>query len=251
MRHRVLIPSAILGLILLQSFMVQAAEIKVIGSTGVASVVTELGRQFEAKTGHKVQTDFAVIAVSMRKIADGAPFDIAILGPAAIDELIAQGKVVGDTRIGFARTGLGVVARKGATKPDISSAEAFKRTMLEAKSVVHSKEGLSGVHFRAILDRLGIAADMKSKLKTYEGDGLAPAIASGEVELGVTGIGPILAIPSAEFVGPLPKEIQAYVVFTAGVATSAKDAAASKALLQFMTGPDAASVFKAKGMERE
>ena len=214
-------------------------------------MVTELGGQFEAKTGHKVQTDFAVIAVSKRKIDAGATFDIAILGPAAIDELIERGKIIRDTRTGFGRTGLGVAARKGGAKPDISSAEAFKRAMLGAKFVGHSKEGLSGVHFLAILDRLGIAAEMKVKLKAYEGAGLTQAIATEEVELGVTGIGPILAMPSAEFLGALPKEIQSYVVFTAGVAASAKDVAASSALLQFMTGPDVATVFKAKGMERD
>jgi molybdate transport system substrate-binding protein len=253
MRGGALIPAGKLGLtlLLLQTLAVQAAEIKVIASTGVASVVTELGRQFEAKTGHKVQTDFAVIAVSKRKIDAGATFDIAILGPAAIDELIDHGKIIGDTRTSFGRTGLGVAARKGGAKPDISSAEAFKRAMLGAKSVGHSKEGLSGVHFLAILDRLGIAAEMKVKLKAYEGAGLTQAIATEEVELGVTGIGPILAMPSAEFLGALPKEIQSYVVFTAGVTASAKDVAASRALLQFMTGPDAATVFKAKGMERD
>ena len=100
-------------------------------------------------------------------------------------------------------------------------------------------------------DHLGIAAEMKVKLKTYEGAGLTQAIATDEVELGVTGMGPILAMPSAEFVGALPKEIQSYVVFIAGVATSAKDLAASRALLQFMTGSDAAPVFKAKGMDRD
>ena len=248
-----LIPVVKLGLILFlsQILAVQAAEIKVIGSTGVASVVTELGRQFEAKTGHKVQTDFAVIAVSKRKIDSGATFDIAILGPAAIDALIEQDKIIGHTRTSFGRTGLGVVARKGGAKPDIVSVEGFKQAMLGARSVGHSKEGLSGVHFLAILDRLGIAAEMKGKLKAFEGAGLTQAIATEEVELGVTGIGPILAMPSAEFVGALPKEIQSYVVFTAGVATLGKDLAASGALLQFMTGPDAAPVFKAKGMERD
>jgi molybdate transport system substrate-binding protein len=238
-------------LLLLQNLAVHAAEIKVIGSTGVASVVTELGRQFEAKTGHKVQTDFAVIAVSKRKIDAGATFDIAILGPAAIGELIEQSKIIGDTRTSFGREGLGVAVRKGSAKPDISSVEAFKRAMLGAKSVGHSKEGLSGVYFLAILDRLGIAAEMKVKLKPYEGAGLTQDLATGAVELGVTGIGPILTNPSAEFVGPLPKELQSYVVFTAGVATSAKDLAASRALLQFMTGPDASPVFKAKGMEHD
>ena len=172
-----------------------------------------------------------------------------LLGPAAIDALIEQDKIIGHTRTSFGRTGLGVVARKGGAKPDIVSVEGFKQAMLGARSVGHSKEGLSGVHFLVILDRLGIAAEMKGKLKAFEGAGLTQAIATEEVELGVTGIGPILAMPSAEFVGALPKEIQSYVVFTAGVATLGKDLAASEALLQFMTGPDAAPVFKAKGME--
>jgi molybdate transport system substrate-binding protein len=253
MRTGGLIAAGKLGLALLlsQCWAARAAEVKVIGSSGVASVVSELGRQFEVATGHKVQSDFAVIAVSKRKIDAGAAFDVAILGPVAIDELIGQGKIAGGTRTSFARTGLGVAARKGAAKPDIGSAEAFKRTMLTASSVGHSKEGLSGVHFRAVLDRLGIAAEMKDKLKTYEGDGLARALAAGEVELGVTGIGPLLATPTVEFVGPLPGDIQTYVVFTAGVASSAQDLAAAKALLGFMTGPDAAPVFKAKGMERD
>ena len=203
------IPGSKLGLILLlsQSLAAQAAEIKVIGSTGVASVVTELGRQFEAKTGHKVQTDFAVIAVSKRKIDAGAQFDIAILGPAVIDELIEQRKIIGDTRTSFGRTGLGVMARKGGAKPNISSVEAFKRAMLAAKSVGHSKEGLSGVHFLATLDRLGIATEMKAKLKAYEGASLAQAIGAQEVELGVTGIGPALAAASVDFVGALPNDI--------------------------------------------
>jgi len=252
MGHGTLIGAGLLGLLISlgQATTVSAAEIKVIGSTGVASVVTELGREFEKRTGHTVHTDFAVVAVSKRKIDAGSAFDIAILSPDVIDELIGKGKVAAETRASFGRTGLGVVTHKGRVKPDISSAEAFKRAMLAAKSVGHSKEGLSGVHFLATLERLGIAAEMRPKLKTYEGDGLARAIAAEDVEFGVTGIGPILSYASGEFVGPLPKEIQAYVVFTAGVATTTKDSAA-RTFLQFMTGPDAAAVFKAKGMERD
>ena len=253
MKGGTLVRAGKLGLILflLQSQVVEATEIKIIGSTGVASVVTELVRQYEAKSGSQVQTDFAVIAVSKRKIDAGAPFDIAILGPSTVDELIQKGKIIGDTRASFGRTGLGIMARKGGVRPDLNSADAFKRAMLAAKSVGHSKEGLSGVQFLAILERLGIAAEMKAKLKTYEGAGLPQAIATGEVELGVTGLGTIIAVPSVEFVGALPKEIQAYVFFTAGVASSTRELAASKALLQFMTGPDGAQVFKANGMERD
>jgi molybdate transport system substrate-binding protein len=250
---RALVRASKLGFILLlsQTLIVRAAEIKVIASNGVANVVTELVHQFEAKTGHKAQTDFAVIAVSKKKIDAGANFDIAILGPSAIDELIQQGKIIANTKTGFGRTGLAVLARKDDAKPDISSTEAFKRAMLEAKSVGHSKQGLSGVYFLAILDRLKIAEEMKAKLKTYDGVGLVQAVATQEVELGVSGLGTVVANPLVEFVGPFPKEIQAYVEFTAGIATSAKDLAASKALLQFMTAPDTAQVFKSKGMDRD
>jgi molybdate transport system substrate-binding protein len=246
-------PAGTLWLVLLlaQTVGVEAADIKVIASTGVASVVTELGRQFEAKTKHKVAADFAVIAISKRKIDAGAAFDLAILGPAAIDELIGQGKIVPGTRTSFGRTGLGVVIAKSAPKPDIATAEAFKRTMLAAKTVGHSKEGLSGVHFLAALDRLAITAEMKPKLRTYEGDGLTRAIASGEAEIGVTGMGPSLAMAEAQFVGPLPPEIQSYVVFTAGISTAASDPEATRAFLQFLTAPVAGAVFQAKGMERD
>jgi molybdate transport system substrate-binding protein len=247
--------AATLGLIFLlsQSLAVQGAEIRVIGSSGVASTVSELARQFERDTGNKVQTDFAVIAVSKRKIDAGVAFDIAILGPVAIDALIGQGKIVADTRTAFGRTGLGVAVRKGAPKPDISTPEAFKQTLLAAKSVSHSTEGLSGVAFRAVLDRLGIAAEMKPKLRTYDNVARAGALAKGEIDLAVTGVGPILAMAAAgeaEFAGPLPAEIQDYVVFTAGVSTAAREPAAARSFLQFMISPAAAPVFKAKGMER-
>jgi molybdate transport system substrate-binding protein len=240
-----------LSLLLSQSLVARSAEISVIGSTGVASVVTELARQFEAKTGHSVQTDFAVIAVSRRKIDVGGTFDIAILGPVAIDELISQGKLIADTRTAFGRTGLGVAVRKGTSKPVISTTEAFKKTLLAAKSVGHSKEGLSGVAFLAILDRLGIATEMKPKLRTYESAAHTNAIATGEVELGVTGIGPILSMSEADFAGPLPAEIQSYVVFTAAVNATARDHGAARSFLQFMTSPAVVPVFKAKGMEQD
>ena len=253
MGHGALIRASKFGLILLlsQISIAEATEIKVIASRGVGGVVTELGRQFELKTGHRVQTDFEVIPVLRRKIEAGTAFDITILNRDAIDDLIQQGKIIRDTRTDFGRSGLGVATRKGGGTPDISSAEAFKHAMLEAKSVGHSKEGLSGVYFLAVLDQLGIAADMKPKLRAYEGADIRQAIATGEVELGVIDIGPILAIPSAEFIGPLPKELQKYVVFTAGVATSTNDLATSRSLLQFMTAPDAGPIFKAKGLERD
>jgi molybdate transport system substrate-binding protein len=226
-----------------------AAEIKVMGSTGVKSVVTQLAQQFEAETGHKVVTAFDVFAVLARRIDAGETFDIAILTPELIDGLIRQGKIAADARTNFGRTGLGVGMRKGAPRLDIGSVEALKRSLLDAKSVAYSKEGTSGAQFLSLLNRLGIAADMKCKLKAYDTSGLAQAIATGEAELVATGIGPILAMPGTEFLGGLPPELQTYIVFTAGVSTNARQPDPVRALLRFMSAPAAAPLKKARGLE--
>jgi molybdate transport system substrate-binding protein len=236
-------------LLLLQSVAAEAAEIKIFGSAGVRGPLDELSRQFEDASGHKVITDYEVTAVLRPKIDAGEMFDVAILNPEGIDDLIRMGKIAADTRANFGRTGLAVAARKGAPKPDVSSAEAFKRTMLNAKSVAHSKEGLSGVGFLAALARLGIAEEMRPRLKAYDTDGSLPAVVSGEAELVVIAIGPILAVPAVELVGMLPAELQTYVAFAAGVSTAAKEPQAAKSLIQFLTAPAAAPVMKAKGLE--
>jgi len=227
----------------------EAGDIKVLASSGVRGVMIELGPQFEAATGHKLVMDFEVIAVLKRRILAGEPFDLAIIGPAAIDELIGQGKVAAGTRAPFGRTGLGVAAREGAPRPEIGTADALKRVLLDAKSVAHSKEGESGIHFHALLDRLGIAGVMEPKLKAYDAAGLRQSLASGEAEFAVTGIGPILSMPKSQYLAPAPPDQQTYVVFNTGVSASAQDPAAVRALIAFLTAPAAAPVFKAKGME--
>jgi molybdate transport system substrate-binding protein len=223
-----------------------AADIKVLASNGTRGPLVELGRAFENSSGHKLVLDFDVVAPLKRRIDAGETFDVAILSPAAIDDLIKQGKAVADTKTSIGRTGLAVGIHKGAPKPDISSAEAFKRTMLNAQSVAYSQEGGSGVSFLGVLDRLGIAAEMKPKLKTYAVGG---PVATTLAELVVSGAAPILAMPDTELVGWLPAEIQAYVLFAAAIGTAAKDTNAAKALIQYLTAPSAAPVFKAKGLE--
>ena len=226
-----------------------AAEIKVIGSAGVTGAVDELSRQFAAATGHKVMTDYEVVAVLKRRIDAGEVFDVAILSPEAIDDLILSGNIAADGRTNFGRAGLAVGARKGAPKPDVSSVEAFKRTMLNARLVSYSKEGLSGVHFLATLARLGIAEDMQPRIKAYETSEYTTAVAKGEAELIVTATGPLLAEPGIEIVGVLPPALQTYVYFTAGVSAAAKEPQAAKSFIRFLTSPAAAPVMKAKGLE--
>ena len=235
---------------LTQASIACAAEIKILSSTGVRGVLVDIGPQFENATGHTLVTEYDVFAVLRRKIDAGDTFDIAILSPALIDDLIKQGKVAADTRAIVGRTGMGAAVRKGASKPDIGSVEAFKRTLLNAKSVGYPKEGASGVHFLSVLDRLGITEDMKPKLKPFEGGGPpAQAFAAGEPELVVGGTTLFPVMPGAEFVGSFPPELQTYVVFTAAVSATAKEPEAAKALIRFLTAPAAVPVIKAKGME--
>jgi molybdate transport system substrate-binding protein len=226
-----------------------AAEIKVFGGVGTRGPLNELGRQFEGVSGHKLVTDYEVVAVLKRKIDAGGVFDVAVLNPEPIDELIRNGKIVADTRANFGRTGLAVATRRDTPKPDVSSPEAFKRTMLNARSVAYSKEGLSGVGFLAALSRLGITEEMRPRLKAYDTDGSLPAVVSGEAELVVIAIGAILAVPGVELAGMLPAEIQTYVSFAAGVSTAAREPLAARSLLQFLTAPGAATVMKAMGLE--
>ena len=228
-----------------------AAEIKVLASPGVRGAVSELAPQFERATGHKVVTDFVVIAIIKRRVEAGEPFDIAIPSPELIDDLVKQGKVAADTRTVFGRTGLGVAVRNGIPKPDISTVDAFKRALLSAKSVGHSKEGQTGVNFLIVLERLGITAEMKPKLKTYEGNQMAEALEKGTEDMGVTGMGPVLEMKDVQKLGGLPPEIQRYVNFSAGVSANSKEPDAARALLKFMMSPEAAAVAKTKGLERE
>jgi len=224
-----------------------AAEIKVLSGTGAKGAVTDLGPQFEAATGHKLVMEFGGFVALKRKIDAGETFDVAILSPAMIDNLAALGKVAAGTRATLGRTGVGVAVRKGAPKPDISSVEAFKRAMLDAESVAYSKAGITGKVFLAALDRLGITADMKPKIKAYTRP--EEAVIAGEAEIGVTGIGAILTATATELVGGLPPEIQSYVVFTAGASAASKEPEAARALIQFLTGPAAAAVLNANGLE--
>ena len=228
-----------------------AAEIKVIASPGVRAVLRELAPQFESTTGHKVVMDFDVIAVLKRRIEAGEAFDIVIPGPELIDDLIRQDKVAADTGAAFGRTGIALAMRKGAPKLDISTPENLKRVLLDAKAIGHSKQGQSGVHFLEALNRLGIAQEIRPKLKAYDGDDQSIAMQKGELDIAVGGTGPIMEMPGTEFLGGLPPTLQSYVKFSIGVSAASREPEAARALVRFLTSPVVAPAFKAKGLERD
>jgi molybdate transport system substrate-binding protein len=232
----------------------EAAEIKVLTSRAMNHVLTELGGTFERSTGHKVMLILAVPTEIAKRVVNGEIVDVVMSG-ATVDNLVKQGKIAPGDRIILARVGIGVAVRAGAPKPDISSPEALKRTLLAAKSIVYTDPaigGASGIQFEKVIDRLGIAKEIKAKSILNARAATKPSaefVARGEAELGIQLISEIVSVPGAELLGPLPGDLQAMTAILAGIVTTAPEPDAARALLRFLTSPAAAAAIKAAGME--
>jgi len=228
---------------------VSATEIKVLSTHAVFEVMRDIGPAFERARDCRLTISFDPANAIKRQIDSGVAFDVAIVSKKVLADLVEQGALRSNTCADIGRSGLGVSVRKGAPKPDIGSVEAFKRALLAAKSVVRSKDGTSGIYFETLLDRLGIAGDMRGKI-TLGGSGrIAELVAKGDVEMAVQQISELLPVTGAEFVGPFPAELQLYTVFSAGVATASKQQDAAKALIDALMEPSAISLLKINGLE--
>jgi molybdate transport system substrate-binding protein len=225
-----------------------SAELKILAPRAIWTVLNEAGPQFERSTGHKLNVSVDLAAVVARRVNTGEEFDIAVSTPPQIDELVKAGRLAADTTSNLTRSGLGVEVRKGAPKPDISTVEAFKKAMLEAKSIGYLKVGQSGIMVAAMLDRIGLTEALKSKVVLPEDDIVSELVAEGKVELGMVVITQILTSPGVELVGPLPPELQSYVVFAGGVSAKSKAPDAARDLMKFLKGP-AVQVIRSQGME--
>lgn len=233
-----------------QQVAAQTAPVRVIASNGVKGVLDEVRPQCEKAIGHPLSIEFGTTATLKKEIDAGAPFDVVILTSEAIDALAKDGKIAPSTRHEVSRVGIGVGIRAGATKPDIATAEALKRTLLNAKSITYAKEGASRPTIDKMLERMGIVDAVKSKSLLLDGaDQTSAAVAAGKTEILLTLISEIRSAPGVDFAGPIPAEFQNYVNFAAGIGVHAKDSAASESLIKFLTGPKVAPVFKSKGME--
>lgn len=222
-----------------------AAEVKVFSGGGFRSVVTELAPAFERTTGHKLVATFDSNDGFERRIKAGDNFDVLIIGTPTF--VVLGEKIAPAPRVVVGRAGLGVAVRTGAPKPDITSADALKRTLLAVNSVSFVGDGLSGVLFRSLIDRLGIAEPMKPKLKPTEVANVVKAVAGGEADLAVHVMPGILAERGVEMVGPVPAEVQSYIELTAGLHAASKEPGAGKRLITFLTSESAVSVIRAKG----
>jgi molybdate transport system substrate-binding protein len=224
-------------------------EIMVLASNGVKAVLRELGQQFELGTGQKLAITFGTSSQLKKRIEAGEAFDVAILTGPMLESLMRQGKVAAGTGANIARSGVGIAVRAGASKPDIGTVEAFRHTLLNAKSVAYSTEGASGIYFASVLQRLGIADAVQAKAKTQPGGAVAELVARGEAELAVQQISELLPVAGTEVVGPFPPDLQNFTLFAAGLADAPKEPDSARALVKFLTAPGAAAALKAKGME--
>ena len=248
---RIICAAAVAGLVLLPSTKMTAcaADITVLASNGVKAAVVELIPQFENETGHKLKFTWGASNLLTKQVESGEAFDVVIVTPSLIKGLVQQGKVVDGSAVNLARVGLGVAVKQGAPKPDISTVEAFKSTMLNAKAIAYTTAGQSGLHFISVTEKLGIADQVKAKGKTIPGGAAAEFIVKGEADTAVQLIPELASVPGVEVVGPFPAELQNYIVLTGGVGTNAKDKVGAQALIKYLTTPAAISVIKAKGME--
>lgn len=228
----------------------QAADIKVISSVGMKGALEQIQPQFERTTSHKLVLVLGTSVPLKRRIDEGETFDVVILTPPMIEDLNKQGKTVAATSTNVAKTGLGVAVAKGGVKPDLSSTEAMKNALLNAKMITYTKEGQSGVATARMIEAMGLSEQMKLRthLDTRPGGGLT-AVHEGKADLAFALVSEIVPSHEVDFAGPFPPELQAYVVFAAGISPIAKDSQAAKTFLDFLRGPDALSILKKMGME--
>lgn len=239
--------ASILGMApVLSSGAAHAAELKVLAGGSLRSVLTELGPQFENASGHKLVIHFDTTPNLIKAATTGEPFDLAVVPIDVFKNEAARAHFTPPAE--FARVGYGVAVRNGAPRPDITTLEAFKKTLLDAKSITFLPASAAGAYILTVFERLGIDQAMKAKTIVQEQPtGIVPAVVNGDAELAVF-VNNVLTAPGVEIVGPFPAEVQQELVFPAALSVDTKESAAAKAFIDFIMSPAAATVVKAKGM---
>lgn len=226
----------------------QAAEVRVISSDGVKSVLDALKLDYEHASGDSVAIHYGAANLLKKDILGGEPFDVTILTGEVMDAMIKAGKVAPNTRADIARAGFGIAYKAGSPRPDVHDAASFKAVLLAAPSISYMAQGASGVYFSALAEKLGMADQLKDKAKVLPSDRVIQAVAEGEAEYGVQVISNIVAVGGVEYV-PFPPDLQKYIVFSGAIGSAAKQPQSAAALLKALTDPKNAPVIKAKGLQ--
>jgi len=231
-----------------------AQELHVMTSGAFAAAFLEIAPQFEQTARMKVATAFGA---SMGGAPDSIPSrldrrepaDVVILAREALDDLVTRGHLVSGSQVDLVRSSIGMAVRAGAPKPDISSVDALRRTLLNAKSIAYSASA-SGVYLSTeLFPRLGIADAIKSKSQRIESERVGTIVARGDAEIGFQQMSELLPIAGIDIVGPLPAGAQRVTVFSAGIAAGSKNVEAAKALIQFLSSAAVAPVITRTGLE--
>jgi molybdate transport system substrate-binding protein len=223
------------------------AEIKLISTNGVRAVLEKLGPAFERASGFTLNIAFGASAALQEQIAGGASLDLAILTAEAVDGLLDRGMLAAPA-MPITASGIAVAVRAGAPKPDIATAGAFRRALLAAQSVGHSTRGASGLYFLELIERLGIAEEVRAKAKTPAAGMVGDLVARGEAELGIQQLSELLPVAGIDIVGPLPDELQRLTTFSAALSPLARAPEGANALVRFLTAPAALPILHACGM---
>jgi molybdate transport system substrate-binding protein len=224
-------------------------EIKVLSSIATREAYLELVPQFERVSGHKVSTTWAGTTAIMQRMAGGERYDLVMVSSNELEELTRQGKIVSGSRADLAKSGIGIAVRAGAPRPDVGSSEALKQTLLAAKTVGYTS-GPSGVYMASLIERMGIAAEVKPKHRTVPSGGtVGTIVASGDAEIGFQQVSELVHIPGIDYIGPLPPDVQCMTVFSCGQQAGAPQPDAAKALVAFLTTPAAVAVMQKHGLE--
>jgi molybdate transport system substrate-binding protein len=224
-------------------------EIKVLSSIATREAYLELVPQFERASGHSVSTTWSGTTAIMQRMAAGERYDLVMISSSELEELTRQGKIVAGSRADLAKSGIGIAVRAGAPRPDVSSSAALKQALLAAKTVGYTS-GPSGVYMASLIERMGIAAEVKPKHRTVPSGGtVGTIVASGDAEIGFQQVSELVHIPGIDYIGPLPSDVQCITVFSCGLQTGAPQPDAAKALVAFLTTPGAVAVMQKHGLE--
>src|SRR5262249_4513039 len=226
------------------------AEITILSSPNVQPEMDAIIPYFERATHHKVSISYATSPDFLKRVQDGARMDMAILFTETMDRLLSTTKIDIGSRFDILQSGIGAGVRAGAPKPDISSVAAFKSTLIAAKSVAFS-QGPTGVHMATVVQRLGLADQLKPKtIMTNSGIGaVSKAVANGDAELGIHGTYELLSIAGIDFVGSIPADLQKMMVYSAAIPAHAREPDAARSLAKFLSSEIAAPLIREKGME--
>ena len=225
-------------------------EIKVLSSIATREAYLELVPQFEKASGHKVTTAWSGTTAIMKTMAAGNEHhDLVVISSTEMEELIEQGKIVAGSRADLAKSGIGIAVRAGAKRPDVRTPDALKKALLDAKTVGYTS-GPSGVYMASLVERMGIATEVKAKFRSVPSGGtIGTIVASGDCEIGFQQVSELVHIPGVDYIGPLPAEVQRVTVFSIGLQSGAPNPAAAKALVAFLTTPAAVAVMQKHGLE--